>query len=497
MSSDRDALLAAIRANSEDDTPRLVFADWLDENGDAARAEFIRSQCEFARVVAEDGNSYAMYAFLRDRYSVGLTATDWPRIDSGVHRLATLAKRSEELLRQHENRWVPKVPKKYEVEIDEFDRGFPRRVQLNSLQNLPKVVDWIRATLPAVTLKADRLTGRVVEQLADTGLLDRIDSLELTNESASGLREFGNRPEAARVRTIKVQGGDAEEIASALADSPHFTGLQTLDISAPHISATAAETLFRAKSLRTLRRLHLCGSESWRGNWTVDTARTLAAGEFTNLASVRFEHAGLGDDAVEILAACPDFARLRTFDLTGNHITGRGVTNLLCSPHLASLVNLCLDENPCNGLDPERLAAAPPAALRMLHFHGSRLRTADVRALARSPRVRTLWYLDIDDNNLSTTSVRALVRGLGTWCPPVLWLAYNRIDDSGAKVLAKWKAASALSALHLKYNPPMTEAGVRTLLDSPNLANLSALCVSASGEAEARLRERFKHPDGY
>ena len=30
MLSDRDALLAAIRANPEEDTPRLMFADWLD-----------------------------------------------------------------------------------------------------------------------------------------------------------------------------------------------------------------------------------------------------------------------------------------------------------------------------------------------------------------------------------------------------------------------------------------------------------------------------------
>jgi uncharacterized protein (TIGR02996 family) len=39
------ALWAAIRANPDDDTPRLVYADWLQENGDEARAEFIRLQC--------------------------------------------------------------------------------------------------------------------------------------------------------------------------------------------------------------------------------------------------------------------------------------------------------------------------------------------------------------------------------------------------------------------------------------------------------------------
>jgi uncharacterized protein (TIGR02996 family) len=48
------ALLAAIWAAPHDDLPRLVYADWLDESGDpakAARAEFIRVQCELAKMV--------------------------------------------------------------------------------------------------------------------------------------------------------------------------------------------------------------------------------------------------------------------------------------------------------------------------------------------------------------------------------------------------------------------------------------------------------------
>jgi uncharacterized protein (TIGR02996 family) len=43
------ALLAAIRAAPDDDAPRLVYADWLDEHGQPERAEFIRVQCELAR----------------------------------------------------------------------------------------------------------------------------------------------------------------------------------------------------------------------------------------------------------------------------------------------------------------------------------------------------------------------------------------------------------------------------------------------------------------
>src|SRR5215216_4626617 len=47
--SDAAALLAAIRAAPDDDAPRLVYADWLDEHGQPERAEFIRVQCALAR----------------------------------------------------------------------------------------------------------------------------------------------------------------------------------------------------------------------------------------------------------------------------------------------------------------------------------------------------------------------------------------------------------------------------------------------------------------
>jgi uncharacterized protein (TIGR02996 family) len=46
----REAFLQDIRDNPDDDTPRLVFADWLDDNGDPQRAEFIRVQCALARM---------------------------------------------------------------------------------------------------------------------------------------------------------------------------------------------------------------------------------------------------------------------------------------------------------------------------------------------------------------------------------------------------------------------------------------------------------------
>ena len=41
-------LLAAIAANPEEDTPRLAYADWCDENDQPERAEFIRLQVRMA-----------------------------------------------------------------------------------------------------------------------------------------------------------------------------------------------------------------------------------------------------------------------------------------------------------------------------------------------------------------------------------------------------------------------------------------------------------------
>ena len=48
--TDEDALLRAVWDAPHDDAPRLVYADWLDEHGDPDRAQFVRLQCELARL---------------------------------------------------------------------------------------------------------------------------------------------------------------------------------------------------------------------------------------------------------------------------------------------------------------------------------------------------------------------------------------------------------------------------------------------------------------
>lgn len=48
--SQHEAFLRAIFDAPEDDTPRLVYADFLQENGDEDKAQFIRYECEYSRL---------------------------------------------------------------------------------------------------------------------------------------------------------------------------------------------------------------------------------------------------------------------------------------------------------------------------------------------------------------------------------------------------------------------------------------------------------------
>lgn len=86
-------LLRAIALFPDEDTPRLAYADYLQENGDEDRAEFIRCQCFVARMNNVDPKT--------EPISIG----DWDKFN----RCRTQVK---ELLRAHESEWRrPACPK--------------------------------------------------------------------------------------------------------------------------------------------------------------------------------------------------------------------------------------------------------------------------------------------------------------------------------------------------------------------------------------------------
>src|SRR5687768_1025238 len=97
---EREALLRTVCENPDDDLPRLVFADWLDEHGEPERAEFIRIQIELG-TSAKRGES---------------------TVDS--RRQRELRNLEQSLLYLNGNRWRQEVPVYTGVHFHDFSRGF-------------------------------------------------------------------------------------------------------------------------------------------------------------------------------------------------------------------------------------------------------------------------------------------------------------------------------------------------------------------------------------
>ncbi|HUR55728.1 MAG TPA: TIGR02996 domain-containing protein, partial [Gemmataceae bacterium] len=64
--SEEQSFLDALRENPADDTTRLVYADWLDDRGDAARAAYLRAVVELTwREPGADGYTAAAAELFR------------------------------------------------------------------------------------------------------------------------------------------------------------------------------------------------------------------------------------------------------------------------------------------------------------------------------------------------------------------------------------------------------------------------------------------------
>lgn len=97
--NERDALLRAICDNPDDDTPRLVFADWLQERGEEERAEFVRVQVRFGELLRH-----------------------------GAVDTEGFARRARELWLRNGQRWRAELPQIPGIAWhDAFFRGFPER----------------------------------------------------------------------------------------------------------------------------------------------------------------------------------------------------------------------------------------------------------------------------------------------------------------------------------------------------------------------------------
>ena len=170
---DDATFLRAVGAAGDDSLPRLVHADWLDEHGQSARAEFIRTQCALA--------------------AADLTAD----------RRQVLQLRERELLDEHRQAWIDALG--FAVEDVEFARGYPERLRLSK---------W-----PARGF----FDSPAAAHLATLSELDLSD-LECKDE---GLADFVSTAKLPRLRKLILSGnGITDAGAATLATA---TGLPALD----------------------------------------------------------------------------------------------------------------------------------------------------------------------------------------------------------------------------------------------------------------------------
>lgn len=256
--SDENALLAAIAAHPAEDTPRLVYADWLDENDRPLRAEFIRLQCRIKRLEADHAGAPGRSAAL----------------SAQVH----LWKRQEELIAHHRDALLGPLANVLDHSQLGFDRGFLPHLRLEArlfLAHAPRVAALSPPTeitvseavacpdelfaapeLSAVTRLAMRggagwggaLGAATVRRLGQLGGHNRLRALDLRGCVITdlGLTYLAEYDETWKVDTLDLSGNGIEEAGLlALLRSAIPGRLRRLSLSSNPLTAVALRALIR------------------------------------------------------------------------------------------------------------------------------------------------------------------------------------------------------------------------------------------------------------
>jgi uncharacterized protein (TIGR02996 family) len=175
--------LATIAAEPDDDTHRLVFADWLEEQGQDEQAELIRVQIELEPL----------------------------REDFDSDRAAVLRQREEELLDHVQHAWEKKKLQSLPGIRITWRRGLPERAAL-PVQRFLEQAEAIRQVHPTLTrLDLFRVNGWG-ERLAECPHLEGIRELELACWTSGGdVEALLLSPRLSRLRMLRVWIGHNDE----------------------------------------------------------------------------------------------------------------------------------------------------------------------------------------------------------------------------------------------------------------------------------------------
>jgi uncharacterized protein (TIGR02996 family) len=341
--TDEQALFQTILEHPDDDAPRLVYADWLEEHGDAERAEFIRVQIE---------------------------AAHW---EHGDPKRTKLEVRAAQLLRAHRDDWRPPFKIRYQ-----FARGFVDWVSLYP-DEYHRHADELFRLYPITRLKLKRMAtvedGRAVTQ---SHYLNRLRELDL---SGCGV-------------------GDAV-VLTAILCGPYLRRLRKLNLRDDHLGADAMLAVISA-SLPDLTALDLsanpigdAGVQSIVGSPVSRNLTSLKLGSDNLFPYVNCMHAA----GAQAIARSYDMDSLQELELSDHFIGDGGLAALADSPNLSKLIHLGIARNDIGAIGDsgiEALVRSPHLAqLRTLDFRGNQLGTVGVRALLDWERLPRMKRVDL------------------------------------------------------------------------------------------------------
>jgi uncharacterized protein (TIGR02996 family) len=323
-----DAFLADIAEHPADDAPRLIYADWLEEQGRPERAEFIRVQVRRA-ALPED-------AFEQRELS-------WTERD---------------LVTEHAAAWRAALPALPGVEWGEFARGFVTRARVQSAALFLQHAAALFAAAPVQWVRIkDAITPQDAVGLAASPHLAGLRSLLLHN-NAHGDDIFGPLANARlpRLEELWLSGNGITELGVAeLADRDVLGTLTVLDLRDDSLNDGSIRALSRWACAPTLRTLYVVN------NRLGPAAATDLAWRLPALVRLYLNHNAIGDEGAYALAASP-LQELRELDVRYCDIRDDAQLKLAGSPLASRLTHLWLTAgNPMN-----RMATTLPELQRLL-----------------------------------------------------------------------------------------------------------------------------------
>jgi uncharacterized protein (TIGR02996 family) len=264
--SQADVFLEAILENPDDDTPRLIFADWLEERGDpasSARAEFIRVQCALAKERRTARGREALET--REQQLLEEYGAEWVR---PIFRLL----RSWDFHRG----FIDEVGLWPDTFLAHADQLF-RRAPVQHLRIIPRI--WPHAVVISMSALADVNHLRCLRSidLSDSGLesgdvralvvsehLTGLTSLNLSNNriGGRGIRALSESPLLAQLTHLNLQnnhfGAPAvralAESLERLAGGPEGLRLRTLDLRGNRLGNEGRRLIIGSPLLRRVAR---------------------------------------------------------------------------------------------------------------------------------------------------------------------------------------------------------------------------------------------------